>query len=35
MLLGTLGASLLGNDLGGKGMNIAGERVIGAENGAA
>ena len=35
MLLGTLGANLLGNNLAGKGMNIAEERVIRAENGAA
>ena len=28
MLLGTLGASLLGNILGGKGMNWAGEGIV-------
>ena len=28
MLLGTLGASLLGNILGGKGINRAGEEIV-------
>ena len=28
MLLGTLGASLLGNIVAGKGMNRAGERIV-------
>ena len=35
MLLRTLGASLLGNNLAGKGINRTGEGVIRARNGAA